>query len=327
VRVNETSTSKHGERTGNIIDFYNDRFASDAWLNQHIGAIDRVTQKYQAAGSPSVPGFGGGGGTTFPGGGNGGLPSTDVEGGGGPTLPQFGDIEGDQLSQLISDRLGGLIEDPTVGISDAAPLPETELGAAGSQGLRNLIDNGGFDPNLLSDVRKSLRENLEGERQASFETIQDELATRGIARGGTAQEALTRTNERLTANMMTEMRNVATELGLSAADRQLAASNAAATLGEAQRTNNMGFMNERDVQRVTASLAAIDTATSRALGIGDLELRNLATNMAFQEMIFNQRMSLAQFNEAAQQARSGNVTQLVQLLLQLGNQLSAGFVE
>ena len=264
-------------------------------------------------------GFGGGGG----GGGGGGFtftpPNIPVPGGGGPAFPQLGGAP-DDFAQSIENTLRGFIQGQ--GSIDANQISGGKLEELGTQGLERTIETGGFDPALMDKIATSLRENLVSSEQSGLEKLQEQLLRRGVTGAGLEGFDTSRFIETGRAETARNLRDVATQMGLSAADRQLSASQQAAIQGSIQRGQNVDVAR----QNVLTVMDAINTSTGRSLGIADVELRNLAENRLFADMIADNNLDAAKFVENVKLARAGNTNALIAMMLQFAGSLAGGEV-
>ena len=78
---------------------------------------------------------------------------------------------------------------------------------------------------------------------------------------------------------------------------------------------------------LAAQLGAIESATGRALGIGDLGLRNLIMEQDFIQFLMDAQFRRAEFLEATAQARKGQESNMISLLLQFLGQVQQGQVD
>lgn len=251
------------------------------------------------------------------------IPPVDTEGGGGPTMGgegQFPEEPPDPVSQAITDTLMGLI----TGTSYLSPDEITGgiMEAIGAQGMYDIIQSGGYDPGLLFEMRKNLREQMEGEYQAGTQTLQEQLAGRGITGGGTERDRLVQFRQSLQQDMNQKLRDLTIEMGTQAGDRKLQASTASYAGGLQKRAQNIGWYQTQ----LQNQLAGIDEATTRALGIAGIELQNLALNTAFVESMMELQFDQAQLVENLNLAANGQVEGLINMLLQIANMMQAGYV-
>jgi hypothetical protein len=278
---------------------------------------------------------------------------------GGPTFGGFGSPGEDELTRLINERTGSIISGEglpsTAGVEfgDAASAGMAELGnfATGAnlndplnasiRNLTSLADDGGLDSDLVFQVRQSLRENLEGEARAQNEALMDDLASRRITGGGGEIVGRGDIRKDLAIRSAGALRDFSTELARSAQDRRVAAATAAGQLGSefrgqgiqaAEAVARSGIaLRDQDIKAVQADLAAqlgaIESATGRALGIGDLALRNLIMEQDFIQFLMDDQFRRAEFLEATAQARQGQESNMISLLLQFLGQVQQGQVD
>jgi len=305
----------------------------DAAANQHIfpGGVGGGGATGGGVGGGAAAGGGGGGfggpGGGFAGGGGGGggggftftPPNIPVPGGGGPAFPQLGGAP-DDFAQSIENTLRGFIQGQ--GAIDANQISGGKLEELGTQGLEGIIETGGFDPKLMDQVATSLRENLVSSEQSGLEKLQEQLLRRGVTGAGLEGFDTSRFIETGRAETARNLRDVATQMGLSAADRQLSASQQAAIQGSVQRGQNVDVAR----QNVLTVMDAINTSTGRSLGIADVELRNLAENRLFADMIADNNLDAAKFVENVKLARAGNTNALIAMMLQFAGSLAGGEV-
>lgn len=286
---------------------------------------------------------------------------------------------------------------------DVIPPPEPQPGGGGGfqqqteAALLDIMNNQGIPTDIMDSMRQSLRENLEGERQAGLDTIGEAMNRRGIGGAGVEASEMGQLQEALGAQQSQAMREAATGLGLGALDRRLQAALGGAEISTTQRgqdlaqalglrgqdidvrgqdlsqilglrgqdvtqrgqdisrelgigqigattrgqdiTRELGLGNlnlgqrgqdidrelgigqigattrGQDIQRQIAemqnALGFGQLGVQRELGQGDLALRNLTNSQNFANMLFNQNLSTAQFQNAVEQARLGNVNDLL----------------
>ncbi len=283
--------------------------------------------------------------------------------------------------------------------TDPQAFDTGEIGAAGEAGLRDLISSGGFNPDLLFQVRQSLREQMEGELAAGRESLVEEFAARRLTGGGGELSARFDLRKRLTDELNRNLRDFSTSQLLAAEDRRLAASQGAGELGTAQRGQDVTrdiageqarleagralsgealTVRDQDLQAsltsrqqridanqaaaglglearsqdlraaeaaagtgvalraqdiaavqadLNAQLSAIDSATGRALGVGDLALRGMVAEQDFIQFLMDDQFRKAEFMEAAARAREGDERELLKIYLQYLGQLQQGQVK
>ncbi len=270
---------------------------------------------------PVVDPIGGGGGT-IPG------PATDTlqdmfplddPAAGGPTFEGFDDPGEDELSRLINERLASIVSGQ--GLPSTAAPGLSEAGQAGEQALTDLASGVG-EGGQLFEFRKSLEEELAGNREAGVESLLRDLGTRRLTGGGAELGGRFDLESELRGRAGTELRTFQTDALESARRDRLDAATAGANIGLARRGQDIAAVQAD----LGAQLDAIQSATGRALGVGDLALRNLIAEQDFVQFLADDQFRMAQFLEEARASRLGDETGMIQLIMNFLGQLQQGQV-
>ena len=263
-----------------------------------------------------------GGGGTGSGGGGGGTGSTlgnlrDVyqalgqqyAGPGGPGITK-GDLQQvgqDPLSQLISGALAKFIGDEG----------RTSFGGTTQEALTGLIERGGELPDdQVARRYESARELLDKGRRTMVNDLRGDLANRNLlSEPGIPQGAeiggLERITEHLAPEFSRALRDIYTDEAAKADTRLLTGLQMATGFSTDQARN---------------FLAGIGEGTARQTALADLALRQLQTNMAWNQFLAQFGLQRDQVMYEIQNGGIENLMPILQAFMQLGGMANQGYV-
>ncbi len=322
ISVNEDGfTYSNGEGTF-FVDFGQNSGATPGSMLQRLQWLATPADDATRARYPTTSTGGGGGSTpTRTGAGTGGASTYGGPGGPGITKGPLQQVGQDPLSQLITDSLGKFIAGGgSTGFgSDLESYYRNMLGmgdgGGGAAGPQRVSD-GGIDQGRVNSRAESARELLDKGRRTMINDLEGDLVSKNLlSEPGIPQGAHIGGLERVTENIAPEfsraLRDIYTDESAKADTRQLAALQMATGFSTEQARN---------------LLAGIGEGTARQTALGDLALRELQTNMAWNQF-------LAQFglqrDQVMYQIQNGGIDQLLPLLqafIQQSGLSNAGYV-
>lgn len=228
-------------------------------------------------------------------------------GGPGITTGALQQVGQDPLSQLITGALASFIGNEG----------KTSMGNDVNNALMGIILNGGKLPNdQVASRYESARELLDKGRRTMINDMRGDLASRNLlSEPGIPQGAeiggIQRVTEKLAPEFSRTLRDIYSDESAKADTRVMTALQMASGLSSDQAKN---------------FLAGIGEGTARQTALADLALRELQTNMAWNQF-------LAQFgldrDKALYEIQNGGIDQLMPILqafLQLGGMANGGYV-
>lgn len=228
-------------------------------------------------------------------------------GGAGITNGPLQQVGQDDFSQLM---VGALVDFLQRGGT-------TEFGEAARNRILDAVDNGGT-PDDAQMMRRfeSARELMEKGRRTAVEAARGDLANRnllsepGIPQGAEIG-AIRRLNEQLGADFAHELRDISIDENSRADARQM------------QALQLMTGMAGNEAQ---AFLAGIGEGTARQQMLGDLALRSLQTNMAWNQFLAEFGLKRDQVLSMMQDGRVDDVMQLLNSFLSLASLSRGGYI-
>lgn len=301
---------------------------------EHVNRVLAAIDQYLGPGGPG--GGGGGPGGPGDGGGGGGDPQRPppeipddfgLPGDPGVFPPPVQQVGQDPFSSIITNALGGFLQNRGNAMSD--------VGFATENQLLDLLQNGGqLDQARLAQRYETARELYEKARRTQMTNARGDLASRGLlSLPGIAQgpeiTAVTRLEENLAPVWAAMLRDAYLSESEAADTRFNTGLNLATGLSQSQAQNFLDAANLGNTRQRTLSdiaLGTLDRNLAQNQMVNQLALDLLDRNMAWNQFLAEYGLDRAEVMNAIQEGRLGALMPLIQLFFQAANMSQQGFV-